>query len=64
MPGGAMDIVKDQADRVLAKGDVKLGTAFLFSFLLAVWSANGGVKAVIDALNVALRRKKSVASSN
>ena len=29
LPGGAMDIVKDQADRVLAKGDVKLGTAFL-----------------------------------
>ena len=37
---------------MLAKGDVKLGLAFLFSFLLAVWSANGGIKAVIDALNV------------
>jgi len=58
LPGGAMDIVKDQADRVLAKGDVKLGTAFLFSFLLAVWSANGGVKAVIDALNVAYEEKE------
>ena len=58
MPGGAMDIVKDQADRVLAKGDVRLGTAFLFSFLLAVWSANGGVKAVIDALNVAYEEKE------
>jgi membrane protein len=58
LPGGAMDIVKDQVDRVLAKGDVKLGTAFLFSFLLAVWSANGGVKAVIDALNVAYEEKE------
>jgi membrane protein len=43
---------------VLAKGDVKLGTAFLFSFLLAVWSANGGMKAVIDALNVAYDEKE------
>ena len=58
LPGGAMDIVRDQADRVLAKGDVKLGTAFLFSFLLAVWSANGGMKAVIDALNVAYEEKE------
>jgi membrane protein len=58
LPGGAMEIVKDQVDRVLAKGDVKLGTAFLFSFLLAVWSANGGVKAVIDALNVAYEEKE------
>jgi membrane protein len=58
LPGGAMEIVKDQVDRVLAKCDVKLGTAFLFSFLLAVWSANGGVKAVIDALNVAYEEKE------
>jgi membrane protein len=58
LPGGAMDIVRDQVDRVLAKGDLKLGTAFLFSFLLAVWSANGGMKAVIDALNVAYEEKE------
>ena len=58
LPGGAMDIVRDQVDRVLAKGDVKLGTAFLFSLLLAVWSANGGMKAVIDALNVAYEEKE------
>jgi membrane protein len=53
LPGGAMDIVKEQVDRVLSKGDIKLGMAFAFSFLLALWSANGGVKAMIDALNVA-----------
>jgi membrane protein len=53
LPGGAFDIVQDQVNRVLAKGDVKLGLAFAASFLLAVWSANGGTKALIDALNVA-----------
>jgi membrane protein len=52
LPEGALGIVRDQVNRVLAKGDVKLGLAFLFSFLLAVWSANGGIKAIIDALNV------------
>jgi membrane protein len=53
LPGGAFDIVQDQVNRVLAKGDAKLGLAFAASFLLAVWSANGGTKALIDALNVA-----------
>jgi membrane protein len=58
VPGGAMDIVKEQVDRVLSKGDIKLGTAFAFSFLLALWSANGGMKAMIDALNVAYEEKE------
>ena len=58
LPGGAMDIVKEQVDRVLSKGNVKLGAAFAFSFLLALWSANGGVKAMIDALNVAYAEKE------
>jgi len=53
LPAGAFDIVKDQVARVLAKGDIKLGMAFATSFLLAVWSANGGMKAILDALNVA-----------
>lgn len=52
LPQGAFSIVQDQVDRVLAKGDIKLGFAFALSLLLAVWSANGGMKAVIDALNV------------
>jgi hypothetical protein len=31
---------------------MKLGSTFIASLLLAIWSANGGMKAVIDALNV------------
>jgi membrane protein len=42
VPAGTYSIVHDQIERVLAKGDVKLGVAFLVSLLLAVWSANGG----------------------
>jgi membrane protein len=52
LPGGAFDIVKEQVGRVLEKGNLKLGTAFVVSFLFALWSANGGMKAIIDALNV------------
>lgn len=52
LPEGTFGIVKDQVSRVLAKGEVKLGTAFLISLALALWSANGGMKAIIDSLNV------------
>jgi membrane protein len=52
LPSGTFSIVKDQVGRVLAKGDTKLGFAFGVSLLLAIWSANGGMKAIIDALNV------------
>jgi membrane protein len=58
LPGGAFTIAQEQIGRVLAKGDVKLGAAFLFSFALAIWSANGGMKAVIDALNVVYDEKE------
>lgn len=52
LPSGTFSIVQDQVGRVLAKGDTKLGFAFGISLLLALWSANGGIKAIIDALNV------------
>jgi membrane protein len=52
LPADAFQIVGDQLGRIVAKGDVKLGTALLFSSALALWSANGGTKAVLDALNV------------
>ena len=52
LPEGSFQIVQDQIGRVLAKGHASLGTTFLFGLALALWSANAGVKAVIDALNV------------
>src|SRR5712672_1201630 len=53
LPEGSFQIVQDQIARVLDKGGTALGATFLFGLALAIWSANAGVKAVIDALNVA-----------
>lgn len=58
LPAGAFDIVKEQVGRVLEKGNLKLGTAFATSLLFAIWSANGGMKAIIDALNVVYDEKE------
>ena len=52
LPEGSFQIVQDQIARVLAKGPAALGGTFLFGLALAIWSANAGVKAMIDALNV------------
>ncbi len=53
LPADSFQIVRDQIARVLDKGNASLGMTFLFGLALAIWSANAGVKAVIDALNVA-----------
>ena len=52
LPEGSFQIVEDQIGRVLAKGNATLGATFLFGLAMAIWSANAGVKAIIDALNV------------
>jgi membrane protein len=66
LPEGSFQIVQDQIARVLGNGQAKLGAAFLFGLALALWSANAGVKAVIDALNVVYgeREKRSFIKLN
>jgi membrane protein len=59
LPAGTFTIVQEQVKRVLSKGETKLGLAFGFSLLLAIWSANGGMKAIIDALNVVYDEKET-----
>jgi len=66
LPEGSFQIVQDQIARVLAKGNTELGATFLFGLALAIWSANAGVKAIIDALNVVYdeREKRSFVQLN
>ena len=52
LPGGALDIVQEQINRIVSKGEATLGFGFVFGLGLALWSANAGMKAIIDALNV------------
>jgi membrane protein len=52
VPAEAYSIVQDQVARVVSKGGGKLGFGFAFGLGMALWSANAGMKALIDALNV------------
>ncbi len=52
LPGGGVGIVEEQINRIVSKGDAQLGFGFAFGLGLALWSANAGMKAIVDALNV------------
>ena len=66
LPEGSFQIVEDQVARVVSHGNTTLGATFLLGLLLAIWSANAGVKAIFDALNVAYeeREKRSFIKLN
>jgi membrane protein len=52
LPGGAIDVIRDQMTRIATHGKSTLGLTFLVSFGLSLWSANAGLKALFDALNL------------
>ena len=52
LPAGAYSIFQDQADRAAENGAAQLGLTSLLALLFAIWSANTGTKAIMDALNV------------
>jgi membrane protein len=57
MPAEAYSIVQDQITRVIAKGQVGLSLGFAVGLLLALWSANAGMKA-LNALNIVNEEKE------
>jgi membrane protein len=58
MPAEAYSIVQDQIARVVAKGQAGLSAGFAIGLLLALWSANAGMKALMDALNIVNEEKE------
>jgi membrane protein len=52
LPSGALTIVQEQIQRIATKPSGGLSVGFAVGFLIALWSANAGVKAMMDALNV------------
>jgi membrane protein len=58
LPGGAVDVVRDQLTRLTTQGSGTLGISFLIGLVISLWSANGGIKALFDALNVVYEEKE------
>jgi membrane protein len=51
-PAAAIDILRDELTRLAGQGKAALGIGFLVGLAVSLWSANSGMKALFDALNV------------
>jgi membrane protein len=58
LPGGAVDVIRDQLNRLAAQPRGTLGVSFVVGLVVSLWSANGGIKALFDALNVVYGEKE------
>src|SRR5262249_27590689 len=58
MPGGALDLIRDELNRVASQGQTKLGFAFVIGFAVSLWSANAGMKSIFDALNLVYNERE------
>jgi len=58
LPGGVLDLIGQQISLISTKGNNTLSVAFLVGFLVALCSANSGVAALFDALNVVYGEKE------
>jgi membrane protein len=63
IPDGVLALLGDELSRVSAQRGDRLGLAFAIGLVIALWSANSGVAALFDALNVVYkeREKRSLA---
>lgn len=53
IPQGTIDLIGGELQRLISNRTGALGFGFAVGLLLALWSANSGMKALFDALNVA-----------
>ena len=58
VPGGGLDLITDELNSLTANGRHALGLGVLIGVLTSLWTANQGMKAVFDALNVVYHEKE------
>src|SRR5215475_11851413 len=52
LPEGGLQIIREQIERLTAQPAQRLGIATFIGLGISLWSANGGMKGMFDALNV------------
>ena len=55
LPGGGVTVIKDQLTRLASQSNRSLTIGVVIGVLVSLWSANGGMKALFDALNAVYR---------
>jgi membrane protein len=52
LPGGAIDVAREQLTRITSKGTQTLGWTFVIGLVTSLWSANAAMKSLFDTLNI------------
>ena len=52
VPGGALTVIGDEVTRIASGPPASLSITLVVSLVISLWSANAGMKAIFDALNV------------
>jgi membrane protein len=58
IPGGAIDVAREQLTRVASKGNQALGFTFGIGLGVSLWSANAAMKSLFDTLNIVYAEKE------
>jgi membrane protein len=58
LPGGGVDVIRDQLTQLTSQPRGTLGVSLVIGILVSLWSANGGIKALFDALNVVYEERE------
>src|SRR3712207_4576305 len=58
LPSGVLDLLTQEMTRIASQSTHTLSTASLVSFVIAFWSANSGVVALFDALNIIYKERE------
>jgi membrane protein len=57
-PGGAIEVLRDEMTRLASRGGTTLGIGFLIGLVISLWTANSGISATFDALNIVYEEKE------
>jgi membrane protein len=58
LPSGGLDLIRGQLQALARQSNDALGISFFVGFAVALWSANSGVKAIFDAMNIAYEEEE------
>jgi membrane protein len=58
LPGGGLEVIGGEINRIAAQQNSTLGVTFLTGWAVSLWSANAGIKALMDALNLVVEAEE------
>ncbi|WP_187435525.1 YihY/virulence factor BrkB family protein [Bradyrhizobium cytisi] len=59
IPGGAIDVAREQLTRVASHRNQALGLTFVIGLTVSLWSANAAMKSLFDTLNIVYGDKET-----